>query len=216
MSRAPTPRLLAMTFTRRSGWEKGSERNNTAFTMLKIAVFAPTPKARESTATIAKPGLFQSTRSAYRISCNNVVITTTRVASPGCQRLFLLRPWRYDTVGARIGDRLAEVLVLVSEKEADRIFLGHIPAEQYHRRLQVGVRESFDGFLQVCVGGLQRFLQFFRLDDLCSAPVAPAPTRAGKRSYEQAVLHHDQVEDVASGTHTLTGLPAVFPAMPRA
>ena len=76
MSRAPTPRLLAMTFTRRSGWEKGSERNNTAFTMLKIAVFAPTPKARESTATIVKPGLFQSTRSPYRISCNNVVIKT--------------------------------------------------------------------------------------------------------------------------------------------
>src|SRR5205823_14765751 len=216
MSRAPTPRLLATIFTRRSGWGKGSERNNTAFTMLKIAVFAPTPKARESTATIVKPGLFRSARSAYRISCNNVVIKTPRVASPGCQRLFLLRPWRYDTVGARIGDRLAEVLVLVPEKEADRIFLGHIPAEQFHRRLQVGVRESLDGFLQVCVGGLQRFLQFFRLDDLCSAPVAPAPTRAGKRSYEQAVLHHDQVEDVASGTHTLTGLPVVFPAMTRA
>jgi NAD(P)-dependent dehydrogenase (short-subunit alcohol dehydrogenase family) len=48
----------------------------TAFTMLNIAVFAPTPKARESTATIVKPGLFQSTRSAYRISCNNVVIQT--------------------------------------------------------------------------------------------------------------------------------------------
>ena len=96
-------------------------------------------------------------------------------ASPGCQSLFLLRPWRYDTVGARIGDRLAEVLMLVPEKEADGTFLGHIPAEHFHRRLQVGVRESLDGFLQVCVGALQRFLQFFRLDDLCSAPVAPAP-----------------------------------------
>src|SRR3984893_13567653 len=205
--------------------------------MLKIAVFAPTPKARESTATIVKPGLFQSTRSPYRISCNSVVIKTPssgsyRIhipkrpqrggteprcssdplpASPGCQSLFLLRPWRYDTVGARIGDRLAEVLVLVPEKEADGIFLGHIPAEQFHRRLQVGVRESCDGYLQVCVGGLQRFLQFFRLDGLCSAPAAPAPTGAGKRSHEQAVLRHDQVEDVANGTHTLTGLPVVFP-----
>jgi hypothetical protein len=35
-------------------------RNKTAFTMLKIAVFAPTPKARESTATMVKPGLFQA------------------------------------------------------------------------------------------------------------------------------------------------------------
>src|SRR2546430_1764135 len=136
MSRAPTPRLLAMTFTRRSGWEKGRERNNTAFTMLKIAVFAPTPNARESTATIAKPGLFRSTRSAYRMSCNN--IKTPRVPSPGSQRLFLLRPWRYYTVGARIGDRLAEMLVLVPEKEADGIFLGHIPAEQRSEERRVG------------------------------------------------------------------------------
>src|SRR5262249_53880309 len=30
-------------------------------------------------------------------------------ASPGC--LFLLRPWRYDAVRARIGDRLPEVLM---------------------------------------------------------------------------------------------------------
>ena len=64
--------------------------------------------------------------------------------------------------------------MLVPEKEADGIFLGHIPAEHFHRRLQVGVRESLDGLLQVCVGGLQRFLQFFRLDDLCSAPATPA------------------------------------------
>src|SRR4029077_18913644 len=188
ISRAPTPRLLATIFTRRSGWEKGSERNRTAFTMLKIAVFAPTPKARESTATLVKPGLFQSTRSPCRTSCNSVVIAT-----PG---LFLLRPWRYDTVGARIGDRLAEVLVLVPEKEADGLFLGHIPAEQFHRRLQVGVRESLDGFLHVCVGGLQRFLQFFRREALCPAP---PPARPGKRSHEQSVLRQNQVEQGATG-----------------
>ena len=81
MSRTPTPRLLATIFTRRSGWEKGSPRNKTALTMLKIAVFAPTPKARESTATIVKPGFFQSTRSPNRMSCNNVVIKTPRCQS---------------------------------------------------------------------------------------------------------------------------------------
>src|SRR5262249_28351443 len=87
-------------------------------------------------------------------------------ASPGRPSLVLLRPGRYDTVGARIGDRLAEVLMLVREEIADGTFLGKILAEQFHRRLQVGVRESLDGFLQGCVGGLQRFLQFFRLGDL--------------------------------------------------
>ena len=50
----------ATIFTRRSGWEKGSERSNTAFTMLKIAVFPPTPKASESTAAIAKPDSFRA------------------------------------------------------------------------------------------------------------------------------------------------------------
>src|SRR5215831_2429978 len=110
--------------------------------MEKIAVFAPTPKARESTATIAKPGLFQSIRSPYRTSCNSVVMS-----------LFLLRPWRYDTVGARIGDRLAEVLMLVREQVADSLFLGHISTEQFHRRLQVGVRKLLDRLLHVRVGG---------------------------------------------------------------
>src|SRR5215467_3257080 len=119
--------------------------------MLKIAVFAPTPNARESTATIANPGLFRSTRSPYRTSCNSVVMS-----------LLLLRPWRYDAVGARVGDRLSEVLVLVREKIADGLFLGHIPAEQFHRRLQIGVRKPFDGLLHVRVGGLQCFLQSYR------------------------------------------------------
>jgi hypothetical protein len=41
-----------------------------------VAVFAPTPNARDSTATLVKPGLFQSARSPYRASCNNVVIQT--------------------------------------------------------------------------------------------------------------------------------------------
>jgi len=61
----------------------------------------------------------------------------------------LTSTWRYDAGGARIGDRLAEVLMLVPEKGADRIFLGHVLAEQFPRRLEVGVRKSVDGFLQV-------------------------------------------------------------------
>jgi hypothetical protein len=106
--------------------------------------------------------------------------------------------------------------MLVPENVADGIFLGHIPAEQFHRRLQIGVRESVDGFFQVCVGGLQRFLQSLRLDDRCSAPAAPARTRAGKRSHEQAVLRHDQVEDVATERTPSPGFQSYFPAMTRA
>ena len=48
--------------------------------------------------------------------------------------------------------------MLVPEKVADGLFLGHIPAEQFHRRLQIGVRKPIDGLLQIRVGGLQRIL----------------------------------------------------------
>src|SRR6202795_161409 len=49
-----------------------SGRSRTAFTMLKIAVFAPMPSARVSTATIVKPGEFTSIRSPCRKSCQNI------------------------------------------------------------------------------------------------------------------------------------------------
>ena len=37
--------------------------------------------------------------------------------------LFLFRPWRYYAVCARIGDRLAEVLVLIPEQESNALSL---------------------------------------------------------------------------------------------
>ena len=46
----------------------GNGRNKTAFTTLKIAVFAPMPSASVSTATAAKPGFFSSWRKAKRRS----------------------------------------------------------------------------------------------------------------------------------------------------
>src|SRR4051794_8815083 len=46
----------------------GSGRNKTASVTLKIAVFAPIPRARVSTATATKPGLLRNSRDAKRIS----------------------------------------------------------------------------------------------------------------------------------------------------
>src|SRR5437867_7362407 len=43
---------------------KGRGRSSTAFTTLKIAVLAPMPRARVSTATAVKPGFFSSWRKA--------------------------------------------------------------------------------------------------------------------------------------------------------
>src|SRR2546430_175526 len=50
--------------TSRSDSVYGNGRNKTAFTTLKIAVFAPMPSASVSTATAAKPGFFRSWRKA--------------------------------------------------------------------------------------------------------------------------------------------------------
>ena len=55
--------------TTRSESGNGKGRNRTAFTTVKIAVFAPMPSASVSTATSVKPGLFASVRTAYRRSC---------------------------------------------------------------------------------------------------------------------------------------------------
>ena len=63
----------------------------------------------------------------------------------------LLRPWRHDAIGSCVGNRLAEVLVLIAEQEMYGLLLRHIASEQFHRRLQVCVRQAFDGLLQTGV-----------------------------------------------------------------
>ena len=54
--------LLPQMTTRRSASANGNDRSRTAFTTLKIAVLAPIPSARFSTATAVTPGFFASTR----------------------------------------------------------------------------------------------------------------------------------------------------------
>jgi hypothetical protein len=44
----------------RPGSLNGSGFSSTAFTTLKMALFAPIPSARVSTATVVKPGLFRT------------------------------------------------------------------------------------------------------------------------------------------------------------
>ena len=58
------PRCIAFshTITSWSGFLKGSGRNKTAFTTLKIALLAPMPRARALTATTVNPGFFRSVR----------------------------------------------------------------------------------------------------------------------------------------------------------
>src|SRR5215469_9995281 len=49
-------------------------RSRSVFTTLKIAVFAPIPRARVIMATMAKPGLWHRVRTPYRTSCQKVSI----------------------------------------------------------------------------------------------------------------------------------------------
>src|SRR5262249_15914269 len=50
----------------------GSGFNNSPLTMLKIAVFAPTPRPSVMTATSVKPGFFHNSRAPKRRSCHKV------------------------------------------------------------------------------------------------------------------------------------------------
>src|SRR6266481_805391 len=63
--------------TSRSGSSNGSGRSNTAFTTLKMAVFAPIPRARVSTTINVKPGFFASIRKLYRKSSQSVCIASS-------------------------------------------------------------------------------------------------------------------------------------------
>jgi hypothetical protein len=72
MLRKPIPGLLKVIFTKRLGSSYGKERNSTAFTMLKIDVFAPIPNASVRMIIRVKPGLFRMMRKAYRISLNSI------------------------------------------------------------------------------------------------------------------------------------------------
>src|SRR6516225_2695411 len=58
--------------------------------MLKIAVFAPIPKARVSTATAVKPGDLNNIRDAYRMSCNSVFMFSNSYPRKSCSRACLL------------------------------------------------------------------------------------------------------------------------------
>src|SRR5580700_396858 len=61
-------------------WQR---RRTTASTTLKIAVFAPMPRAKVRTATAVKPGLFASIRQPYRMSCSKVSICYLVTATAG-------------------------------------------------------------------------------------------------------------------------------------
>ena len=50
------------------GLATGNDFSNTACTRVKMAVVAPIPKARVSTAVAVKPGAFENCRIAYRAS----------------------------------------------------------------------------------------------------------------------------------------------------
>ena len=60
----PNLTLLSCNRTNRSGSGKDSGRSRTPFTTLKMALFAPMPKASANTATRVKPGLLRSWRRA--------------------------------------------------------------------------------------------------------------------------------------------------------
>src|ERR1041385_9266893 len=72
----------------------------------------------------------------------------------------LLRPGRNHAVGARVRDRLPQMLVLIFEDVHQRVLLRPVSSEQFHRRLQVVIGNCRNRFLQIEVRSLQSFLHF--------------------------------------------------------
>src|SRR6185503_12864649 len=67
----PRRGLMDTGFTSSSACGYGNPRSSTAFTVLKMAVFAPMPSASTSSATTANPRLLFNVRKAKRTSCPN-------------------------------------------------------------------------------------------------------------------------------------------------
>src|SRR5262245_16809058 len=65
--------------TSRGSLRYGSGLSNTALTTLKIAVFAPMPRASVRTAVAVKPGFFINIRAPKRRSCQSVCISNSWV-----------------------------------------------------------------------------------------------------------------------------------------
>jgi hypothetical protein len=64
----PSAGLVSLIATRRPASRKGSERNSTALTTLKMALLAPMPRASVRIATAVNPGVCAGTRNAHRTS----------------------------------------------------------------------------------------------------------------------------------------------------
>jgi hypothetical protein len=66
------PRIVSLISTMAAGAAYGSGRSSTAWTTLKIAVFAPMPSASAAADTTVKPGLLRSMRKAKRKSWSSM------------------------------------------------------------------------------------------------------------------------------------------------
>src|SRR5262245_33427303 len=84
----------------------GNGRHRTVFTMLNIAVFAPTPRASAISATAEKPGCRRSMRSAKEISfligsnIDSLLRTSSRIGGSGLPRIFNSQAKRSDNRAA--------------------------------------------------------------------------------------------------------------------
>src|SRR6266850_8508666 len=130
----------------REGCLKGSGRSSTAFTTLKMAVFAPMPRASVRTATSVKPGLLASIRNAYRKSCRKFDITYLPALRRGLCSGGLRR------AGSRSGRRrLADHPAILQLDNAASI-----------RRVSLGVRD-LNNRRACVVQSLEQFHDFFAL-----------------------------------------------------
>src|SRR5262245_32422045 len=84
---SPFGALVSHTITSRSGPGYGSGRSTTRSSTVKIAVVAPTPSARATSAAMVKPGARRSCRQPNRRSCRRVSIECSAALDVPADRL---------------------------------------------------------------------------------------------------------------------------------
>src|SRR5260370_5925774 len=126
-NRAPSCTIL-------SDCGNGRGRSSTAFTTLKIAVFAPMPRGMVNPTTAAKPGIFTSMRIPYPSSCTKQFIGVPPRSGAAASFLCLLDDAAIEQMNVALGE--IRVPLIVRNHANGRAVAVQI-AQQFHDRLAV-------------------------------------------------------------------------------
>ena len=121
--------------------ERQSHKKTTQY-KIRLQIIGSSPLVVNSVAKFGK-----RMKKATQESHGRSSALDSKKARDDSRAALLLRPGRNHAVGARVRDRLPQMLVLIFENQHQRVLLRHVFSEQFHVCLQVVVGKSRDRFL---------------------------------------------------------------------